>query len=157
MFVTTRELSWLSWLYFADLATQAVGSSVSGTLEVDLIFPRNDTYDPGSYFPVLFAIQNPQLAVPLDLLIEYIIWPGTTNTSAPHKLLRTANTNIKDADPYFIWDRALKWHEVEDHWLIVWTATVTNCSTADGTVANVTHRCTPGIGNIARFTTKKGA
>lgn len=144
-------------LALAHLTTQAVGSPVSGTLEVDLIFPRNDTYDPGSYFPVLFAIQNPQLAVPLDLQIDYVIWPSTTNTSAPHNFLRMGGTNIKDANPYFVWDRAPKWHEMEDDWLIVWTATVTNCSTADGNVANVTHRVTPGYGNVARFTTKKGA
>jgi hypothetical protein len=37
-------------------------SAALGVMEVDLVFPRNETYAPTKIFPVIIAIQNPELA-----------------------------------------------------------------------------------------------
>src|SRR5207244_4320386 len=51
----------------------AAQAAVPGVVEVDLIFPRNDTYAPLPGMPIVFAIQNPQLVASLypsfDLLL----------------------------------------------------------------------------------------
>jgi hypothetical protein len=41
-------------------------SPVPGVLEVDLIFPRNGSFQPVAQMPVVFALQNPSLATSLD-------------------------------------------------------------------------------------------
>jgi hypothetical protein len=40
-----------------------------GIFEVDLLFPRNETYTPQALMPVVFAMQNPTLASPLGAFI----------------------------------------------------------------------------------------
>lgn len=52
------------------------------TFEVDLLFPRNETYAPSWLMPVVFAIQNPSLAVPLSASIQWNMWEGS-NTRSP--------------------------------------------------------------------------
>jgi hypothetical protein len=48
--------------------------NASGILEVDLVFPRNDTYAPTDSFPVVFAFQNAQLARYLNPRIDFLLW-----------------------------------------------------------------------------------
>ena len=62
------------------LALQSCGFAVGGVgvqaaggiVEVDLVFPRNETYRT-SAIPILFAIQNSALAVPLTLRISWTL------------------------------------------------------------------------------------
>lgn len=54
-------------------------ATTSGILELDLVFPRSDTYAPSALFPFVWAIQNPRLTLPLDLNIEYTIYSISTN------------------------------------------------------------------------------
>ncbi|PYI01818.1 hypothetical protein BO78DRAFT_455453 [Aspergillus sclerotiicarbonarius CBS 121057] len=42
-------------------------------VEVDLVFPRNESYSPADWFPIVFAVQNPQSAELLNLYISYDI------------------------------------------------------------------------------------
>ncbi|THC87758.1 hypothetical protein EYZ11_012793 [Aspergillus tanneri] len=53
-------------MHFSLLVGVAVGLGAivgaSGVLEVDLVFPRNETYAPTDYFPVVFALQNAERA-----------------------------------------------------------------------------------------------
>ncbi|KAL2869880.1 uncharacterized protein BJX67DRAFT_347239 [Aspergillus lucknowensis] len=46
-----------SALLVAALCHAAATDSIS-SFEVDLVFPRNDTYTPMVYLPIIFAIQN---------------------------------------------------------------------------------------------------
>jgi hypothetical protein len=48
--------------------------NASGILEVDLVFPRNDTYAPTDSFPVVFAFQNAQLARYLNPRVDFLLW-----------------------------------------------------------------------------------
>lgn len=53
-------------MHFSLLTGVAAGLgaivSASGVLEVDLVFPHNDTYAPTEWFPIVFAFQNAELA-----------------------------------------------------------------------------------------------
>ena len=59
----------LRFLVFVATCAKMVGAS-SGVVEVDLIFPRNETYAPTAYLPIIFAFQNSHLAPFLDPLIH---------------------------------------------------------------------------------------
>lgn len=45
-------------------------ASAWGVFEVDLLFPRNDTYAPTDNFPVVFGFQNPERAKYLNIAIS---------------------------------------------------------------------------------------
>ena len=52
----------------------AVVSAANGdVLEVDVVFPRNETYAPTDSFPVISAFQNAHLAWYLNMDIRYLI------------------------------------------------------------------------------------
>jgi hypothetical protein len=68
MFLRLLLLSWVTWAASADSIT------LPTTIEIDLVFPRNQTYsiiDP--YFPVIFVIQNAarSLEFRLPALLEH--------------------------------------------------------------------------------------
>ncbi|KAK4155344.1 hypothetical protein C8A00DRAFT_13646 [Chaetomidium leptoderma] len=50
------------WSLVASLAWLGAIVNAAGVLEVDLVFPRNETYAPPTYMPVIFAFRNPELA-----------------------------------------------------------------------------------------------
>ncbi|KAK6859328.1 hypothetical protein PG995_002964 [Apiospora arundinis] len=63
----------------ALLAACAVGgvraaSPTSGVMELDLAFPRNQTYAPAARVPVVFAYQNPELATALNARVSFTAW-----------------------------------------------------------------------------------
>ncbi|KAJ5765383.1 hypothetical protein N7520_004942 [Penicillium odoratum] len=66
-----------------------VATASSGVFEVDLIFPRNETYTPSPLMPMVFALQNPSMAVPMEALIEWQLLEGG-NISAPGSILSGA-------------------------------------------------------------------
>lgn len=82
-----------SWMLATCLGPMMVHAS--GVLETDLLFPHNKTYAPTEWVPVVFRVQNPELAPLVDLDISFTIqnanmsdivhWPTeidwTNNTS----------------------------------------------------------------------------
>jgi hypothetical protein len=56
------------WMLAACLGTVINASDV---LEVNLIFPRNETYAPNDTFPVVFALKNSERARHLNPSISY--------------------------------------------------------------------------------------
>jgi hypothetical protein len=56
--------------------------TLPATFEVDFLFPRNETYAPSWLMPVVIAIQNPSLAVPLFATVKWNLWEGN-NTRSP--------------------------------------------------------------------------
>ncbi|KAI9376020.1 hypothetical protein BJX61DRAFT_539186 [Aspergillus egyptiacus] len=43
-------------------------------VELDLVFPRNDTYTPLKYFPIVLGLQNAQAAWPQHFGIKWTLW-----------------------------------------------------------------------------------
>ncbi|KAK0655012.1 hypothetical protein B0T16DRAFT_3144 [Cercophora newfieldiana] len=135
-----------------------------GTLEVDLIFPRNVTYSPAQFFPFIFAIQNPLLAIPLDLSIRYALFSfGTTDGSNASNIsidgdIDLQNDKISSWDPYLAYpafDFTTKLSITQGTWLLTWTASSGNCSA--NPESGRTDQSYLNRDAHVWFTTKKGA
>lgn len=99
----------------------AVYAADGGVLEVDIVFPRNDTYTPTDAFPVIFAFQNADLARYLNMGISYTIRNRSNllgdNVHFSHEL-RWANWSSHD--PYFKGRFFEKPFTVEGQWRLTW-------------------------------------
>lgn len=62
-------------LLLAQLARAADASLPA--MEFDLVFPRNETYAPTQYFPLVLAVRNPIATWPLGLHLKMVIWPDS--------------------------------------------------------------------------------
>ena len=74
------------------------------TVEVDLVFPRNDTYAPSAIFPVVLAVHNAHAAVALDpnirWYIDRITPPRNTTTSPGGAPIHLTAANHSSSDLY---------------------------------------------------------
>ena len=109
----------------------------AAVVEVDLIFPRNETYAPGPFMPVVFAIQNSAIAAPLDI---YITWhvtqlDGNASTSGA---LDLRQTNFTRSDPFFVFDVAQRLNGTEGTWAAAWALSLFNCSVSTQAGENYT-------------------
>ncbi|KAL0471486.1 hypothetical protein QR685DRAFT_519331 [Neurospora intermedia] len=96
---------WTAWSLLASLVSfwAVADAADSGILEVDLLFPRNETYAPTEWIPYVFSIQNAKLAKYLVPLIRYDVWnltEGGGSFGYTHQNLRWANWSSHD--PYFV-------------------------------------------------------
>jgi hypothetical protein len=118
--------TWLLAAYMAAIANAA--GYTAGILEVDLVFPRNETYAPTDWFPVVFAFQNAERARYLNLHIEYTIrkpadpWNGRVSRS--HDLRWT---NWSSHDPYFVYAFSGSF-ATEGHWMLAWHLSWQSCN-----------------------------
>lgn len=64
-------LAGLSSLFFTSSRSQGV--SLPSHVAVDLVFPRNDTYNPAETFPVVFALQGASAAWTFGFFLEWRI------------------------------------------------------------------------------------
>ncbi len=132
-------------------------------VEVDLVFPRNDTYRPGPV-PILFAIQNSALAVPLTLDVTWQVWDAvpvvpfedggnlTLVASGSHNLLCD---QVGQSDPFFTTASAFTGFTTDrdGEWVILWSVHSHNCSVTEN-VTQISYLYHP---QYLFFTTKKGA
>ncbi|KAK3900939.1 hypothetical protein C8A05DRAFT_35389 [Staphylotrichum tortipilum] len=65
----------------------AAATQDTGVLEIDLVFPRNETYAPTDHLPIVFAFRNASLARYLDFRKIYF---GLTGPSSPESKFRYA-------------------------------------------------------------------
>jgi hypothetical protein len=136
----------LQILVFIATCAKMVGAS-SGVLEVDLIFPRNETYAPTPNLPIIFAFQNSHLAPFLDPLI-YITaglvqnLNGSTPPWAPPASIDLEQlqwANFTNNDTYFAYptyNRNKFIFATEGIWEITWTFTWAVCT--EDSLANYT-------------------
>ncbi|KAJ5320674.1 hypothetical protein N7508_000957 [Penicillium antarcticum] len=93
-----------SWLLAACMGKMINASKI---LEVDLVFPRNETYTPTEWFPVVFAFQNFESARYLNAEITYNLWGlnGGNNSHTRSHNFRTFNwENSTDEELYLAYD-----------------------------------------------------
>ncbi|KAJ5320645.1 hypothetical protein N7508_000928 [Penicillium antarcticum] len=138
------------WLLVAGIGTVF---AVSDILEVNLVFPQNDTYAPNDSFPIVFAFRNSERARYLNPSLEYLLWDENGDEALPvrHELRWV---NWTDQDTYFAYkySRSLR---RESFWKVLWTLSWDSCaedSTQYGSkvVYNTTTKAT-------WFTTKNSA
>lgn len=137
------------------LAYSRLVQAISGTVEVDLVFPQNDTYAPAPVFPIAFTFRNSELAGYLQPQVFYTIYPyrGDDSEHDPAAVgdFDMAWANWTTSDPYIEYGAAVTL-DTEGTWLLLWDVEATTCS-ASGPL-----NATTGYWSYEMiFTTKKGA
>ncbi|KAI6090037.1 hypothetical protein F4821DRAFT_230487 [Hypoxylon rubiginosum] len=153
-----------SWLVLTPCWSSAAQSPIEfpATVDVELIFPRNDTYAPANIVPIVFAIRNSQLAAPLDLSFDWNLW-NLDNLSAPGAggLFDLTNVNFSNvSDPYFAYEYVTELNVTEARWSLVWSMGSGNCSRPDGATGDDKTASSLSFYNRdrnVRFTTRNGA
>jgi hypothetical protein len=115
-----------AWLLLACLGAV---NAASGVVEVDLVFPRNDTYAPSSTFPIIFAFQNPGLAPFLNLglfvsirnLDDVAMMQGEKSPDFDIK-----SANFSSNDTYYEL-RVLNFSK-EGTWIVIWDIGWDSCT-----------------------------
>lgn len=148
----------LALLQACSRAVEAATATFPGTVEVDLIFPRNDTYMPSPLMPIVFAIQNSNLAAPLDPGLSYHIEElGTSSngTNIISGILDLRWANFSSSGPYFAFASTSQLINAEGTWLFSWTLASGNCSGSpeNGTMEFSGHN----QAHFIIFTTKNGS
>jgi hypothetical protein len=134
MFDSDFQLHWWIWYLLPFLPCNTVAQlPVPATVEVDLIFPRNnETYSLTAHMPIVFAIQNSRYAAPLDLSFRYMLFKGARitveKTIIADREIRLKYADFSSSDPYFALDSVPYMHTTEDGWTLIWTSVSANCS-----------------------------
>lgn len=154
-----RLTSLACWFLVAYVgAVGAAASNSSAIVEVDLTFPRNETYAPSPLLPVVFAFQNAKLASSLNARILFDIWDynnrSESSVSATYSL-RWAN--FSSSDPYFEYRGFSYKFNTEGIWMLTWRLGWDSCTEESlDLVGN--HRLVANYsGDTIIFTTKKSS
>jgi hypothetical protein len=129
-------------------------------VEVDLIFPRNDTFAPSKLTPIVFAIQNPSLVQSINPVLSWNIEQrgvsanDSINTS---DLFHLSSLNYSNSDPYFLYE-STGHLDSEGFFQFAWTIEYSNCSQDAGTDAgtNAVTFTRNSTRHSLYFTTKNG-
>ncbi|KAF2664835.1 hypothetical protein BT63DRAFT_77657 [Microthyrium microscopicum] len=129
-------------------------------VEVDLMFPRNDTYAPNPLMPVVFAIQQSVIAKSLNI---GLLWDlgrldaSDNTTSSGYKIygnpINSQNSTINDT-PLYEYDIMYNMTIIEGTWWFRWILSTENCSMF---LANGSQLPNHDLWNTLIFTTKNGA
>lgn len=121
-------------LPFISLAVAATNIT-SGTFEVDVLFPRNDTYAPQAFMPFVFALQKPVFIDNLGATLYWGIWPGTNRTVNGFDFNGVYQPNSVQFPPNLYTDQPLYvTYNVNTQgfsdgpWTFSWVVYVNNCS-----------------------------
>jgi hypothetical protein len=101
-------------------------------VEIDLVFPRNDTYAPVELMPIVFAIQNaPAAALPPMRQINYEIQrvgPRTAENFVTSDVIDFPGTTNFSTDPYYAILSANTFNNTEGAFYMQWEIIASNCS-----------------------------
>jgi hypothetical protein len=144
------------WLLLALLTCWSSAQTFPSIAEVDLLFPRNDTYAPTVLMPVVFAIQNSPVAVPLDLALEWHLYQLTNGntTAVGNGFITKSYFTASTSGPYYEYSSLYNLTTLEGTWSLLWTLSSVNCTqfpTSDSSILGYIQ------GNTVIFTTKNGA
>lgn len=144
----------ISLIFLLALTCSSAAQMYPATVEFDVVFPRNDTYAPVELMPVVFAIQNPQAALPLTLGIEWSIQRlGSSEGPLAGSFIDLTWANFS-SDPYFVVLSTNQLNDTEGSFGLLWVLHSGNCSEkspgATQLGSNITY-------NNIKFTTKNGA
>lgn len=97
-------------------------------MEIDLVFPRNETYNPSPLMPIVFSYRNTRLMPLLRPTITYEIWRysnfGGPNISGRQEV---PLVNHSSSDPYLKHSFYMFDFDTEDTWLLAFHVRWTNC------------------------------
>lgn len=132
-----RETWSLLLVSLISLGTVANAAN-SGIIEIDLLFPRNETYAPTEWMPIVFSIRNGELTKHLGSLLEYRGWNksdfGAAGFSATFDNLKWANWSSQEksstspsSTPYFVYDFRDDLQK-EGSWRLSWDFLYVSCN-----------------------------
>lgn len=140
-----RPLTWAALM--ADFLT-AMGDAAAnhGIFEVDLIFPHNAIYTPNGVMPIVFAVQNPELAVSksLGVLLYWQLlqgdYPGNNtgnSASGPGHIIAGGGFNIFDLnvtsnEPHLFSTSINTASHPDGVWTLDWSLQLYKCSGPGG-------------------------
>ncbi|KAL2877342.1 hypothetical protein SGCOL_007501 [Colletotrichum sp. CLE4] len=128
--ISWKARSWSLRAYVWTIlgAATVAASDHSGIVEVDLVFPRNDTYAPTPVLPIIFGFRNSQLAPGLAPKIGFSIW-NYNNKSDSVKTTEydVRFANFSSSDPYYEY-RGFVMFNVEGTWQIRYTVEWFSCT-----------------------------
>jgi hypothetical protein len=100
-----------------------------GNVELDMVFPRNETYPTLQRLPVVFAIQNPALSQNLNVVITFSVDRAFSDRSElvgwGEYDMRSINTSSNDT--HFEYRDFLRFDE-EGTWTIKWSMEWSSCT-----------------------------
>ena len=146
---------YLGSLLALGVCTKVMGASAtSGVFEVDLIFPRNETYAPSEEMPLVFAVQNPHLVAPLQVDVSWFISPyrDYVNITEPSQF-DSNSISSSDSDPYFLYNKTDA-ANTEGIWEVTWFVNYGYCEGTSGEPLFYTQNSTT---SQVVFTVKNGA
>lgn len=124
------RLSLLGITLFSLLAAVAANApQYPTTLEVDIVFPRNDTYAPVYAFPLVVAIQNNYLSqfLKFDMTMLWAIFHADNRTNWI-KLGSFQTKPPTSDDPRYLVSATTKLNNTEGRFRIEWMVVMGNCS-----------------------------
>jgi hypothetical protein len=124
MAIVSYVLLWLACVAANVTATR------SGTLELDLMFPRNGTWKPTNLMPIIFAVQQLQLG---DLVQRQLIrWRLAQRDNTTLDSIRTgaATIELNSTTPglYLATGFSDALAGIEGEWIFQWQVSLRNCS-----------------------------
>lgn len=152
-----------------NLAT--VNATGLGLAEIDLVFPRNDTFEPMQLMPIVFAVKNNPAFQQISPSMTYRVGllhrgKGKNSTFLPLQPLSTDNLVDNKTETQFVHFGIANQFNTENTWEFGWSMSWSNCSTSDnGTDYDNAHTRNDVDGFHERsydvyqsiiFTTKKG-
>jgi hypothetical protein len=101
----------------------------SGTLEVDLLFPRNGTWKPTAILPIVFAVQQPQLGILIQKqVIRWRFRQNNNSSASAHEGTTTFDLNSTTPGLYLATGFSDAFANVEGLWGLQWQVSLRNCS-----------------------------
>jgi hypothetical protein len=123
---------WIHWLLLARagaLVTCKDEYESLGNVELDMVFPRNETYPTLQRLPVVFAIRNPALSQNLNIVTTFIVERASSDQSEVvgwgEYDMRSINTTSNDT--HFEYPDFLRFYE-EGTWMISWNMKWSSCT-----------------------------
>ncbi|CAG7565367.1 unnamed protein product [Fusarium equiseti] len=127
----------LSPLYYASLACWFITlwkgvagerSMNSSALEVDLAFPRNETYNPSPVFPIVISIGNPGMIPIFEPLLSYQVYNyGEYTNPIINETIALPSVNESTGDPYIEFTAYEHPFNTEGKWSILVTLDYAYC------------------------------
>ena len=133
-------------------AAAAADVTFPATVEVDFVFPRNETYAPTPVFPIVFAIQNLPAASPIGPLeITWTILKIGSDQPPFGEPIVVNNTDSTDPHYVNLWTGALDGADAAGTYQLYWMVTYMRCLgkedaglISDGREHNFTFTLDPG-------------
>ncbi|KAH7153249.1 hypothetical protein EDB81DRAFT_451254 [Dactylonectria macrodidyma] len=141
--------------------------NASGIFEVDLMFPRNDTYAPTSLLPVVFAFQNPKLMQYITPYVSFGVMEYPED--GPYIVSRVwgypwGNISGEDPvtvynslpDPFFSYKAYTDDFNIEGTWVLDWIVGRDDCTTESLSLNSSNFMRNTRSGSVV-FTTKNSS